>query len=451
MTLLELSGRIDGKQARLAVIGLGYVGLPVAASFAEAGFAVLGVEQNAHKVAAINAGRSPIEGEEPGLAALVERVVRSGKLRAVTAFADISSCEVAIICVETPVDDRHLPRYTALRSVLQDLGRVMPPGALVIVESTLSPGTMQAVVRPLLEASSGRRLNEGFFLGHCPERVMPGKLLANLHRVSRVMGGMTPETAGVMAALYRHLVEADLDLADCVTAELVKTVENAYRDVQIAFANEVALISEAAGGDVWKVRELVNKSPGRQMLLPGAGVGGHCIPKDPWLLAAAARGTETPLRLIPAARLVNDSMPGHVAGRLEAILQAGGRPLGEAKILVLGYTYLEDSDDTRNSPSEALVKRLQARRAAVVIHDPYLPPYQGEVYTFASGCDAVVLMVKHRAYAGLDLGRLQAALRTPLLVDGRGFFRPEQAQAAGLIYWGVGRGDAPDLRQPEGG
>jgi nucleotide sugar dehydrogenase len=147
--------------------------------------------------------------------------------------------------------------------VLEQLGPVLKDGALVIVESTVAPGTMGRVVRPLLEKSSGKRVNGGFTLGHCPERVMPGKLLANLRGVSRVCGGATPETAQAMVALYRHVVEADLDPADCLTAELVKTVENAYRDVNIAFANEVAL-----GGDVWKVRELVNKSPGRNMLLP---------------------------------------------------------------------------------------------------------------------------------------------------------------------------------------
>jgi UDP-N-acetyl-D-mannosaminuronic acid dehydrogenase len=449
MELSKLREKIEDRTARLAVIGLGYVGLPVAAAFAEAGFEVLGVELDPQKVAKINTGRSPIEGREPGLAELLERAAGSGRLRAVTGYAELAGRDIALICVETPVDDLHRPHYMALRNALEGLGRVMQPGTLVIIESTTSPGTLQKVAGPVLEESSGLKLNEGFFLGNCPERVMPGKLLANLRRVSRVVGGMTAETAETMAALYRHIVQADLDLADCVTAELVKTAENAYRDVQIAFANEVALISEAAGGDVWKVRALVNKSPGRQMHLPGAGVGGHCIPKDPWLLAYPAQERETPLRLIPAARQVNDAMPLHMAARLEELLHALGRPLAKSKILVMGYTYLEDSDDTRNSPSEALVRRLQERNAAVVIHDPYIPAYQGDVYAMASGCDAAVLMVKHQVYAALELSRLKTALRTALLVDGRGFFRLEQARAAGLGYWGVGQGLSSSLFMPE--
>jgi len=197
----------------------------------------------------------------------------------------------------------------------------------------------------------------------------------------------TPETAETMVRFYRCIIQADLDPADWITAELVKTVENAYRDVQIAFANEVALICEALGGDVWKVRELVNKSPYRQMHLPGAGVGGHCIPKDPWLLVYGVEGKDVPVRLIPTARAVNDSMPAHVADLLEGALAHAGRSLEGARILVLGYAYLEDSDDTRNSPSEALVKILLERGAGVVIHDPYVAGYQGDVYEMATGCD----------------------------------------------------------------
>jgi UDP-N-acetyl-D-mannosaminuronic acid dehydrogenase len=156
---------------------------------------------------------------------------------------------------------------------------VLKEGSLVIIESTIAPGTVKRVVQPIFEKATGRKLNQGFYLGACPERVMPGKLLSNLSQMSRVCGGSTPEVADLMVDLYRNFVQGDLDTAEIITAELVKTTENAYRDVQIAFANEVALICEANGADVWKVRELVNKSPSRNMHLPGAGVGGHCIPQ----------------------------------------------------------------------------------------------------------------------------------------------------------------------------
>ena len=437
--LPELKKKIESKQARLAVIGLGYVGLPVACMFARAGFDVLGVELRPARVEQINAGVSPIEGDEPGLADLLAEVAAGGKLRATSDYAQLGDCDVVLIDVETPVDDQHTPRYQALRSALGSLAPVLKVGALVIVESTIAPGTMLKVVCPLLEQGSGRQLNQGFYLGNCPERVMPGKLLANLSTLSRVVGGGSPETAAVMAALYAHIVKADLDPADWITAELVKTVENAYRDVQIAFANEVALICEALGGDVWKVRELVNKSPYRQMHLPGAGVGGHCIPKDPWLLVYGVQGQGVPLRLIPAARAVNDGMPRHMVELLVSALAEQGRGIAGARILVLGYAYLEDSDDTRNSPSTALVTRLKELGALPVIHDPYVPEYQGDLYELGRGCQAAVVMVSHRAYKGLDLAKLAQALSLPVLVDGRRVVDANYARSIGYHYRGIGQ------------
>ena len=436
MSLHILRQKIAARTARIGVIGLGYVGVPVACLFAETGFDVVGVDVKAERIDAINAGVSPIEGREPGLAELLATVVAEGRLRATAHYADLRACDVVIISVETPVDERHVPHYVALRSALRDLGPVLPSGALVIVESTIAPGTMARMVKPLLEEASAKRINVDFYLGHCPERVMPGKLLANLQGVSRVCGGETPETAQTMIALYRHIVQADLDPADCITAELVKTAENAYRDVNIAFANEVALICEAVGGNVWKVRELVNKSPGRNMLLPGAGVGGHCIPKDPWLLVYQAQQMGVPVRLIPTARAVNDGMPLHIVALLEDALREAGKPLAGARVLVLGYAYLENSDDTRNSPSEVLVAGLRERGAKVVVHDPYVAEYQGDVYAMAEGSDALVVMVGHTDYKAFDLAALKAVLRALVLVDGRHIFD----QPAGWLYRCIGEG-----------
>ncbi len=443
MTLKELKDKIEARKARLAVIGLGYVGLAVACEFARAGFDVVGVELKCDRVEKINSGITPIEGNEPRLAELLSEVVRSGKLRASTNYGELRDRDVVLIDVETPVDEANIPRYEALRAALRSLGPVLKQDALVIVESTTAPGTMLEVVYPLLEQSSGRSVNSGFFLGNCPERVMPGKLLANLRQVSRVVGGMTLETAETMVAIYRHVVQADLDPTDCITAELVKTVENAYRDVQIAFANEVALICEQLGGNVWTVRNLVNKSPFRQMHFPGAGVGGHCIPKDSWLLAYSVKDLPEPLRLIPAARAVNESMPIHMANLVQQALQSVGSSVAGARVLVLGYSYLENSDDTRNSPSEKLVQQLRVMEAEPIIHDPYVPGYQEDVAKLATGCDVAVLMVKHHAYRDLPLKDLKNWLRTPILVDGRGLFDANQARKIGFIYLGVGVNSIP--------
>jgi UDP-N-acetyl-D-mannosaminuronic acid dehydrogenase len=288
VSLKQLRQKIEDKTASLGVIGLGYVGLPVAALFAEVGFRVIGVDLKDDRVQWINAGKSPIGGQEPGLAELIEKVVNDGKLWTTTEYEPLREADVVLISVETPIDPDHVPRFEALSAALRSLAEVLRRGALIIIESTIAPGTMDRLVRPLLEEVSGYRVGEDTYLGHCPERVMPGKLLHNMRSISRVCGADSMDTGIVIRDLYKQIVEADVEIVDCVTAELVKTAENTYRDVNIAFANELALICEAAGGDVWKVRELVNKVPGRNVLLPGAGVGGHCLPKDPWLLVYGA-------------------------------------------------------------------------------------------------------------------------------------------------------------------
>ncbi len=443
----ELRKNIENKTVKIAVIGLGYVGLPVAALFADSGFNVLGIELRTDRVDKINNGICPIEGEEPGLAELISKVAATGRLHATTNYDDVKDCDLILIDVETPVDDQNIPRYEALRAVLKSLGSVMKKSSLVIVESTIAPGTMAEVVLPLLEQYSGMKADQDFYLGNCPERVMPGKLLKNLKTVSRVVGGNTPETAEMMIGLYQHIVKADLDAADCVTAELVKTAENAYRDVQIAFANEVALICEAVGGDVWKVRELVNKSPMRQMHLPGAGVGGHCIPKDPWLLAYGVKDRNVPLRLIPASRAINDSMPLHVAELLQNALTVSRREVFNARVLVLGYAYLEDSDDIRNSPSITLVKRLRELGTEVVIHDPYVAEYKGELLALAANADALVFMVAHHNYKTMNLSEISSVMRTPILIDGRSVFTKTKAEEAGFKYTGIGKGIKNNLEK----
>jgi UDP-N-acetyl-D-mannosaminuronic acid dehydrogenase len=440
MDFSELQIAIEEKRARLVVIGLGYVGLPVACLFADAGFSVVGLEVDQSRVDAINQGRSPIEGKEPGLADLVARVVNEGKLRATTDYSVCQDAKIVLIAVETPIDaGTKKPRYTALRGALADLGQHLRPGPLVIIESTLAPGTMTGLVEPMLEEASGLKVNEDFLLVNCPERVMPGRLLHNLRHMHRVVGGSSAEAADLAVHFYRHVVGADLDPVNCLTAELVKTMENAYRDVQIAFANEMALLCEDLGGDVWQVRELVNKSPGRHMLYPGAGVGGHCIPKDPWLLIANASNAFDP-RLIPTARTVNDGMPLHMVDLTVEALAEAEVDVTEAKVAVLGYAYLENSDDARNSPSAVLVKELRELGAEVVIHDPYVREYQGDLYERARGCDALVVMVAHEDYQDADWSELSWLLRHPTLVDGRHAVTQPADQRPGFVFRGIGLG-----------
>jgi UDP-N-acetyl-D-mannosaminuronic acid dehydrogenase len=437
--LTEFQTKIASKEARVAIIGLGYVGLPVACMFAEAGFQTIGVDLDAERVAKINAGENPIEGEEPGIAELIAEVSQSGRLQCTTNYDDLRDADAVIISVQTPIEEHdHLPRYAHLTKALEALGSVLKQGALVVIESTLAPGTMHNVAIPVLEKAVGGKVGERFYIGHCPERVTPGRLLLNLRTMNRAVGGFSVDVSDAMVALYSHIVEGDLDKTDILTAEIVKTAENAYRDVQIAFANEVARVCEALGGDVWAVRELVNKSPGRNMLLPGAGVGGHCIPKDPWLLIANVRDDVQP-QVIPAARKINRAMPLHVMQMTESILQENGHDLSEAVVAVLGYAYMENSDDTRDTPSQAYLDLITPHVAEVRVQDPFVPDYRGDVMDTVRGADVVVILVKHKPYLEMDWQAITNVMRRPLFVDARRVLADDFAPDGGAVKL-IGRG-----------
>lgn len=439
MSAMDLAARVESRQAEVGVVGLGYVGLAAAASLASAGHRVTGVELRPERVAAVNAGRCPLDGDEPGMAEVIADVVSRGRLRATVEHAALARCDVVLVCVETPVGDDHRPRHQALLAACESLGPVLAHGALVVIESTVAPGTTAGVVRPALERASGGVEGERFHLGHCPERVMPGRLLENMRAMDRVLGACSPAAAAAMRALYGSFVAGRLDEADPLTAELVKTAENAYRDVAIAFANQLALICQRAGADVWRVRELVNRSPGRNVLLPGAGVGGHCIPKDPWLLASVL-GEDAGGSLLAAARELNDSMPARCADLAAELLRECGVPLEAARLVVLGFSYLEESGDVRGSPTAAMVPLLAGLGCSVTVHDPFVPAHAGDVMDAARGADCAVLMVRHRAYRELDLDALAGVMRRPLLVDTRAALEPAALARAGFTWRRLGVG-----------
>lgn len=427
----------------LIVVGIGYVGLPVAAKFAQVGFKVFGVDISESRVSMINKGVSPIEGNEPGLQELITETVKSGAFRATTDYGVIKQANYVLIVVQTPFDEKsNKPYYEALRSATTSVGKQLRRGTLVIVESTVAPGTLTNIVQPLLESNSGLKAPRDFMLATAPERVMPGKLLYNLVNLDRVIGGLDEASTKAAMELYRQVVKGQLFGTDALTAEVVKTTENAYRDVQIAFANELALLCENMGIDVYKIRELVNRSPYRDMHLPGAGVGGHCLPKDSWLLAFGAKGKYEP-RLITVARAINDGMPLHMTDLCEEALRQAGRRVYGSVVTVLGAAYLENSDDTRNSPALRLIRELDILGVTIVVHDPYVRELDGieplkDLEKALKGSDCIALVTAHDEYKKLDLDWVKGLMRTPIIVDGRHVFNREQSVQKGFIFRGVG-------------
>ena len=425
---------------KVAVIGLGYVGLPVAAAFADAGLRVVGIDIDPAKVAAVNAGRSLLSGREPDLAALVKK--HGGKrLTATTDYGACKTADAVLVAVETPIDDDTKdPDYRALRSVLRSLGPNLKKGALVSIESTIAPGTMLGLVKPLLERSSGMRTPRDFLLAHVPERLTAGKLLHNLANVERVLGGNDRRARRKALRLYARIVTAPIHATDLLTAEIVKTAENTYWDVQLALANEFALVAEDYGVDAFEVRRLVNTTPQRDLLYPGAGVGGHCIPKDPWLLLHGLRSFRP--SLIPAAREVNEFMPERMATLTQDALQEAGRRLAGARVAILGFAYKENTDDARNSPAIPLIRILRRRGADVRIHDPFVKKQRGfavarKLPDVLKGADVAVVVTAHDAYRKADWKSLGRKMRRKVFVDGR---RLWETPPRGWVYRGIGRG-----------
>jgi UDP-N-acetyl-D-mannosaminuronic acid dehydrogenase len=429
---------------KVAVIGIGYVGLPLATAVAATGAHVAGIDIDSKKVDAVNAGRSPLRGHEPGLADLVREQVAKGRLRASLDPSDAADADVVAVCVETPIDpSTHDPSYKVLKAALAGVGPHLKQGALVTIESTLSPGTMKAVVRPAIERASKLIVGRDLHLVHCPERMTAGKLLHNLTELPRVLGADDSIALRKALAFYGRFVKAEIHPTNWTTAEVVKTAENAYWDVQIAFANEVALISEELGVDAYRVRELVNTCPYRMMLIPGAGVGGHCIPKDPWLLVSPA--VQTKPELIPTAREVNDFMPRRMARLVEEALAAAGRKIKGARVAVLGFAYRENTDDVRNTPAKPMIQELRRRGADVAIHDPFARAERGyavsrDLKETAKGSDCIAIVTAHDSYRDLDLKAIRRGMRHRVVVDGRNIFMGPEVIKAGFVYRGIGKG-----------
>jgi UDP-N-acetyl-D-mannosaminuronic acid dehydrogenase len=447
---------------KIVVVGMGYVGIPVAALFADVpGFMVVGVQRRSKrsgwKIDWLNAGKNPIGGDEPGLSELIARVAKKGTLKVTDDMSTCKDAEAVLIDVQTPTDADRKPNYDSLKEVCEDVGKHLKPKTLVVIESTVAPGTTDNIIRPILENSSRMKAGKDFCLAFCYERVMVGRLIKNMVRLPRVVGGLDEESTNRAIELYLHIVKAKLHPTDTLTAEVTKVVENTYRDVNIAFANEVALICESLGVDAFRVRELVNTLPNdpanpasnpiRNMHYPGAGVGGHCLPKDGWLLKygldAFGKIKFIP-KVIVSTREVNDSMPKHTVDLVEDALAEHGKTIKGAKVAILGVAFLENCDDTRNTPSAAIYDELKKRGAKPILHDPLVRdfdlPFTRNLDEAIMNADAVVLSTKHREYVQLDLKAVRSKLATPVLIDGRNAFTIDAAVKAGLTYRGIGKG-----------
>lgn len=413
------------------VIGLGYVGLPFAVNAARRGVQVVGYDVNVVKVAALMAGKSPVD--DVSGADLVE--AREHGFRATAATGEIKGLDAYFICVPSPLGRSREPDLSYIKAAINLVANVIEPGALVSLESTTYPGTTEDIIVTTLQAA-GLKLDEDVFVAYSPERVDPGSGMA-INEIPKVVGGVSPASSMVAEAAYRRLVDHVHVVSDAKVAELSKLLENTYRSVNIALANEMAQLADEMGVSIWETIDAAASKPfGFHPFYPGPGVGGHCIPLDPQYLAWKAREVGGSIRFIDLAEQVNTNMPKYVVDRIGRLLNDRGRALRGSTVLVVGLTYKPNVADDRESPSVEVVERLAERGANVHVIEPLLSQQSVEAHgvtavNAVSGLGAVDLAVILTDHDGVDYGAIAAA--APLVFDTRAAYRRRGVSADNVV------------------
>jgi UDP-N-acetyl-D-glucosamine dehydrogenase len=401
----NLLEKLRDRTASVAVLGLGYVGLPFATVFAEAGFHVVGIDPDERKVKALNEGTSYIQDVSTEQ---VTHLVNTGKLEATTDFAALKQADAVSICVPTPLRKTGDPDLSFILSVSTELAKHMHPGMVVVLESTTYPGTTREILLPQLGEENDLIVGEDFFLAFSPERVDPGREDWTTINTPKVIGGITEACSQVAATWYDGALETVVPVTSAEVAEMAKLLENTFRMINIGLVNEMAVMCDRLGIDVWEVIDAAATKPfGFMKFTPGPGLGGHCIPIDPLYLSWKLRSLNYTARFIELASEINLGMPRYVGRKVQDALNEQGKPLKGSQILVLGAAYKPDIDDLRESPALDVIGLLQQKGAVVSYHDPYVPSIKEEEFELSSvpdlvaavkAVDCVVIITNHSDY-----------------------------------------------------
>jgi UDP-N-acetyl-D-glucosamine dehydrogenase len=401
----ELIARFKNKSARVAVLGMGYVGLPFATVFAEAGFQVTGIDPIAEKMNLLNAGKSYIM-DVP--TEKVKSLVNAGRLKGTTDYSILSQIDAVAICVPTPLRQTGDPDLSFIVSAAEGIAPYVHKGMVVVLESSTYPGTTRELVLPTLTEKSGLKVGEDIFVAFSPERVDPGREDWTTKNTPKVIGGMTRKCTEVSAAWYSQALDKVVPVSSTEVAEMAKLLENTFRMINIGFVNELALMCDRLGVDVWEVIDAAATKPfGFMKFLPGPGLGGHCIPIDPLYLSWKLRSLNYTARFIELASEINTNMPRFVISKVQDALNDHQKPIKGSKVLVLGAAYKPDIDDLRESPAIDVIRLLQQKGAVVSYHDPYIPQIKHDGWTVKSiknldegikTADCVVIVTNHKVY-----------------------------------------------------
>lgn len=419
---------------KITVVGLGYIGLPTAAVIAKKGLNVLGYDINKRVVESLNKGQIIIE--EPGLKELVKEVVSNGRLRGIHSF---EKSDVFIISVPTPIKEDKTADISYVEMAVKAIVPFLEKGNIVVLESTSPPGTTEDIIAPILE-KSGLIIGEELFIAHSPERVLPGKIIQELVENDRIIGGINEKSTQLVKEIYEVFVEGEIFTTDSKTAEMTKLMENTYRDVNIALANELAILSENMGINAWEVIKFANKHPRVNLHQPGPGVGGHCIAVDPWFVIEG----QPEAKLIRQAREINDDTPDRVMKKIETLMNNK-----TGKITILGVTYKPNVDDTRESPIIKLIDKLiENTEFQIAVHDPHVKrdifKYKDilldDIEEAVKDSELIVLGVNHLQYKSLDFKKIGQLMKNKQIYDTRNFLDEKDLLDNGFIVNIIGRG-----------
>jgi UDP-N-acetyl-D-mannosaminuronic acid dehydrogenase len=415
---------------KICIIGLGYIGLPTAAMFASNGHKVIGVDINNKVIEALEKGEVIIE--EPYLKNIVEQAVASGNL---IASKVPQEADAFIIAVPTPLTKDKKADMSLVKKATESILPYLRKGNIVVLESTSPTGTIKNLIIPILK-KRGLKIGEELYVGYCPERVLPGQILFELVNNNRIIGGIDRKSAEKIKELYQTFVKGEIYFTDITTAEMCKLVENTYRDVNIAFVNELSKICENIGANIWEVIKLCNKHPRINIHQPGPGVGGHCLAVDPWFIVEKSPNLA---RIIKLARETNDSMPQFIFNKIENLLK---NIKGIKKVTILGITYKANIDDTRESPIINLISLLEKRDYKISVVDPYVKEFRYKlenVTDAAEGSDLLVLAVNHKDFEELDFEALAKNMRNQIILDTRNYFNKNILENKGFKYYLLGK------------
>jgi nucleotide sugar dehydrogenase len=445
----EIKSSLQSGSITICVVGIGRIGLPTALSFANSGLSTIGLDINSKLVESVNSGIYPLK-DEPDYDVIFDKVINEKKFFATTNIEEsVSKADVVLLSLPTPMDKNNVPDYSALRSVGSQLSEYLQEGSLVIVESTIEPGFVENELISIIENSKNRlTVEKNFGIGVCPETANPGEIMIDFTKLPRLVAGINEKISQLIYEIYHYVFPVELiRMPNCKTANAVKLTTNVFRDVNIAFVNELSILFEKLGIDTMTVLNAAQSKYNFQVHYPGAGVGGPCLPVNSYQLINSAKKLSSSLKIVESGRKINESMPQHVIDLTIDALKEKHLNLHESTILLLGISYKPNVKDIQLSPAHDIVEKLKNLNVKIKIFDPY---YKSEkIYDILcennyedilSSVDAIILVTAHNEFKKLDINFLSSKMKNPIVIDTRGVLNLDEVKKSNLVFRGLGRG-----------